>query len=65
MLDQNPFNRFKDSIFFEERNDRVRFLEEDEIRKLLERFSSIFGQYHQRRNFHRLTERRPSQDEME
>ncbi len=36
MLDQNPFNRFKDSIFFEERNDRVRFLEEDEIRRLLE-----------------------------
>ena len=36
MLDQNPFNRFKDTIFFAERNDRVRFLEEDEIKKLLE-----------------------------
>jgi integrase len=35
MLDENPFTRFKDSIFFEERNDRVRFLEEDEIKKLL------------------------------
>jgi len=36
MLDQNPFTRFKDPIFFEERNDRVRFLEEDEIKKLLD-----------------------------
>jgi integrase len=36
MLDQNPFNRFKDSIFFEERNDRVRFLEENEIGRLLD-----------------------------
>lgn len=36
MLDENPFTRFKQSIFFEERNDRVRFLEEDEIRRLLE-----------------------------
>jgi integrase len=36
MLDENPFTRFKDSIFFEERNDRVRFLEEDEIKKLLD-----------------------------
>jgi integrase len=35
MLDQNPFTRFKDPIFFEERNDRVRFLEEDEIKRLL------------------------------
>jgi len=36
MLDENPFNRFKESIFFEERNDRVRFLEEGEIKKLLD-----------------------------
>jgi integrase len=36
MLDQNPFDRFKDSIFFDERNDRVRFLEEGEIKRLLE-----------------------------
>lgn len=36
MLDENPFTRFKDPIFFEERNDRVRFLEEDEIKKLLD-----------------------------
>ena len=36
MLDENPFTRFRDSIFFEERNDRVRFLEEDEIKKLLD-----------------------------
>ena len=36
MLNENPFNRFKDPIFFEERNDRVRFLEEDEIKKLLD-----------------------------
>ena len=36
MLDENPFTRFKESPFFEERNDRVRFLEEDEIKKLLE-----------------------------
>jgi integrase len=33
---ENPFKRFKESIFFAERNDRVRFLEEDEIQKLLE-----------------------------
>jgi integrase len=36
MLDANPFARFKDPIFFEENNDRVRFLEEDEIKKLLD-----------------------------
>jgi integrase len=36
MLDENPFTRFKDPIFFEERNDRVRFLEEEEIKKLLD-----------------------------
>jgi integrase len=36
MLDQNPFTRFKVPLFFEERNDRVRFLEEDEIKKLLD-----------------------------
>jgi len=36
MLDENPFTRFKKPIFFEERNDRVRFLEEDEIKKLLD-----------------------------
>ena len=40
-LDENPFNRFKtpdgkSSFFFEENNQRVRFLEEDEITKLLE-----------------------------
>jgi len=36
MLDANPFERFKDSVFFEETNDRVRFLEEEEIKRLLE-----------------------------
>ena len=36
MLDENPFTRFRDPIFFEERNDRVRFLEEDEIKRLLD-----------------------------
>ncbi len=36
MLDENPFTRFRDSIFFQERNDRVRFLEEDEIKRLLD-----------------------------
>ena len=36
MLDENPFTRFKDSPFFEERNDRVRFLEKDEIERLLD-----------------------------
>jgi integrase len=36
MLDENPFTRFKDPIFFEERNDRVRFLEEEEIKTLLD-----------------------------
>ena len=36
MLDENPFTRFKEPIFFEERNDRVRFLEEDEIKRLLD-----------------------------
>ena len=36
MLDENPFNRFKESIFFEETNDRVRFLEKEEIQALLD-----------------------------
>ena len=36
MLDENPFNRFKESVFFEEMNDRVRFLDKDEINKLLD-----------------------------
>jgi len=36
MLDENPFNRFEGPVFFEENNDGVRFLEENEIRKLLE-----------------------------
>src|SRR4030042_4064786 len=36
MLDENPFTRFRDPIFFEERNDRVRFLEENEIKRLLD-----------------------------
>ena len=36
MLGENPFTRFRDPIFFEERNDRVRFLEEDEIKRLLD-----------------------------
>jgi integrase len=36
MLDVNPFQRFKESVFFEETNDRVRFLEEEDIKKLLE-----------------------------
>jgi len=35
-LEENPFSKFREPIFFEERNDRVRFLEEDEIKKLLE-----------------------------
>ncbi|MGA2463338.1 MAG: site-specific integrase [Thermodesulfobacteriota bacterium] len=41
MLDENPFTRFKYPIFFEKRNDRVRFLEEGEIKKLLE-VSSLY-----------------------
>ncbi len=36
MLDTNPFARFKYPILFEERNDRVRFLEENEIKRLLD-----------------------------
>lgn len=36
MLEENPFSRFKESPFFKEMNDRIRFLGEDEIRKLLE-----------------------------
>lgn len=36
MLDANPFERFRESIFFQETNDRVRFLEEEEIKRLLE-----------------------------
>jgi integrase len=35
-LDENPFKRFKESIFYQEKNDRVRFLEDDEIKTLLE-----------------------------
>lgn len=38
MIDENPFSRFREfeeRIFLEEDNSRVRFLEEDEIRKLL------------------------------
>ncbi len=36
MLNDNPFDRFNDSPFFEELNDRVRFLEEDQIKNLLD-----------------------------
>ncbi len=36
MLEANPFERFRESIFFQETNDRVRFLEEEEITSLLE-----------------------------
>jgi integrase len=36
MLDENPFTRFKESPFFEEKNDRVRFLGEHEIKTLLD-----------------------------
>ena len=36
MLDDNPFTRFKDPVFFQEKNDRIRFLEQDEIIKLIE-----------------------------
>ncbi len=35
MMDKNPFNRFSNPIFFEENDGRVRFLEADEIQKLL------------------------------
>jgi integrase len=35
MMHENPFDRFKDSIFFKEANDRVRFLQEEEIKKVL------------------------------
>jgi len=35
MMDRNPFNRFNSPIFFEEDGGRVRFLEADEIQKLL------------------------------
>lgn len=35
MMDRNPFNRFSNPIFFEEDGGRVRFLEADEIQKLL------------------------------
>lgn len=38
MIDENPFSRFREfeeRIFLEEDNNRVRFLEEDEIRQLL------------------------------
>jgi hypothetical protein len=38
MLDENPFVRFKDPVFFQEKNDRVRFLEENENKKLLDAF---------------------------
>ena len=36
MLEQSPFARFNGSIFFEENNDRLRFLTRDEILRLLE-----------------------------
>jgi integrase len=41
MLDENPFNKLKDpngktSIFYQENNDRIRCLGEDEIQRLLE-----------------------------
>ena len=35
MLDENPFDKFKGPILFEEKNDRVRYLTEDEIKRLL------------------------------
>ena len=35
MMDKNPFNRFSNPIFFEEDNGRVRFLEAEEIQRLL------------------------------
>jgi len=35
MLNENPFDRFKDHILFEEKNDRIRYLTEDEIKRLL------------------------------
>ena len=35
MLDQNPFTRFRDPVFFGERNDRVRFLTQEQIPTLL------------------------------
>jgi integrase len=35
-LDENPFKRFKEPVFYQEKNDRVRFLEEEEITRLLE-----------------------------
>jgi len=35
MMAENPFKRFRRSIFLEERNDRCRYLTEDEIHRLL------------------------------
>jgi len=35
MMADSPFGRFKKSILFEERNDRCRYLTEDEIKRLL------------------------------
>ncbi len=35
MILESPFSRFKESIFFEERNDRCRYLAEEEIKRLL------------------------------
>ncbi len=35
-MTKSPFRRFKESVFFQEKNDRVRFLAEDEIKILLE-----------------------------
>ena len=35
MLEENPFSRFKESILFEEDHGRVRFLEVDEIQRVL------------------------------
>ena len=34
-MEENPFSKFTQSIFFEERNDRCRCLSEEEIRRLL------------------------------
>lgn len=36
MLDANPVERFRESIFYAETNDRVRFLEEEGIKTLLQ-----------------------------
>jgi integrase len=36
MLTNNPFSKFKDSIFYEEDDSRIRYLTEEEIKKLFE-----------------------------